>query len=235
MLYWPAESAKQKLCEKKGQKRNNCHNYITALLPYDRQHFLVCGTNAFSPECQQRLYTSLTSPDAIVSRENAITKSAFNPHWNTTTLLTSGGEFLYAGPLDFRGSDPAIIRHKTELSSSVKSNPVLRTVQSDSKWINSDASFVSSFEAGQFVYFLFRESAVEYMNCGKSVFSRIGRVCKNDRGGQLILKENWTTFLKARLNCSLRGQFPFYFDEIQSAVYVDSDIPIVYATFNTPE
>lgn len=25
----------------------------------------------------------------------------------------------------------------------------------------------------------------------------------------------WTTFLKARLNCSIPGEFPFYFDEIR--------------------
>ena len=32
-------------------------------------------------------------------------------------------------------------------------------------------------------YFLFfREIAVEYMNCGKAVFSRVARVCKRDTG-----------------------------------------------------
>ena len=53
------------------------------------------------------------------------------------------------------------------------------------------------------------------MNCGKSVFSRVARVCKNDVGGTQSLKAKWTSFLKARLNCSVPGNYPFYFDEIQ--------------------
>lgn len=58
-------------------------------------------------------------------------------------------------------------------------------------------------------------------------------MCKNDRGGVRMLKDNWTTFVKARLNCSISGDYPFYFDEIQSMSYVP-DENIVYATFQTP-
>ena len=50
----------------------------------------------------------------------------------------------------------------------------------------------------------------------------------------MVLKDNWTTFLKARLNCSMAGDYPFYYNEIQSAYYVASE-GIVYATFTTPE
>ena len=72
-----------------------------------------------------------------------------------------------------------------------------------------------TFETEQFVYFVFRENAIEFRNCGKRIYSRIARVCKNDQGGQRVLKDNWTTFLKARLNCSLAADHPFYYDEIQ--------------------
>ena len=47
------------------------------------------------------------------------------------------------------------------------------------------------------------------------MFSRVARVCKSDRGGPHKHKRRWTTFLKARLNCSVPGEFPFHFDEIQ--------------------
>lgn len=67
----------------------------------------------------------------------------------------------------------------------------------------------------------------------QKVYSRIARVCKNDNGGQQILRENWTTFMKARLNCSLPGEYPFYFDEIQGVTYLP-DNGLVYATFTTP-
>jgi len=67
----------------------------------------------------------------------------------------------------------------------------------------------------------------------KVIYSRIARVCKNDVGGSgQLLKDNWTSFLKARLNCSLPGEYPYYFDEIQGMTYAESE-SVLYATFRT--
>lgn len=79
-----------------------------------------------------------------------------------------------------------------------------------------EPNFVGSYDIGDYVYFFFRETAVEYINCGKNVYSRVARVCKKDNGGKNILSQNWATFLKARLNCSIPGEFPFYFNEIRT-------------------
>lgn len=109
------------------------------------------------------------------------------------------------------------------------------------------------------MYFIFRETAVEHINCGKViiffcfifsvffynlifflfvlkqiVYSRIARVCKSDPGGERIHKDHWTSFAKARLNCSLPGDYPFYFDEVQGVEYSDEE-GVLYATFTTPE
>lgn len=78
-----------------------------------------------------------------------------------------------------------------------------------------EPDFVGSYDIGQYVFFFFRETAVEYINCGKSIFSRVARVCKKDTGGKSILSHNWATYLKARLNCSIPGEYPFYFNEIR--------------------
>lgn len=78
-----------------------------------------------------------------------------------------------------------------------------------------EPDFVGSYDIGQYVFFFFRETAVEYINCGKSIFSRVARVCKKDTGGKNILNHNWATYLKARLNCSIPGEYPFYFNEIR--------------------
>ncbi len=51
--------------------------------------------------------------------------------------------------------------------------------------------------------------------CAQSVYSRVGRVCKNDRGGPNKFKTRWTTYLKSRLNCSLPGDYPFYFNHLR--------------------
>lgn len=42
----------------------------------------------------------------------------------------------------------------------------LRTHQYDLKWL-SEPTFITTFESSGFVYFIFRENAVEYLNCGK--------------------------------------------------------------------
>lgn len=96
-----------------------------------------------------------------------------------------------------------------------------------------EPNFVGSFDIGEFVYFFFRETAVEYINCGKAVYSRIARVCKKDIGGKNILSQNWATYLKARLNCSISGEFPFYFNEIQAVYQLPTDKSKFYATFAT--
>lgn len=93
--------------------------------------------------------------------------------------------------------------------------------------------FVGSYEVGEHVYFFFREIAVEYMNCGKSVYSRVARVCKRDTGGKNILHQNWATYLKARLNCSIPGEFPYYFNEIQNVYKIPDDDTRFYAVFTT--
>ena len=93
-------------------------------------------------------------------------------------------------------------------------------------------------EDADHVYFFFRETAVEYINCGKTVYSRVARVCKNDAGGPQRYKDRWTTFIKSRLNCSISGEFPFYFDEIQGtadAGDLSSGDRMIYGVFTTPQ
>lgn len=62
----------------------------------------------------------------------------------------------------------------------------------------------------------------------------MGRVCKNDVGGPRNFQNKWTSFLKTRLNCSVPGEFPFYFNEIQSTSHVFHG-DTLYAAFTTAE
>lgn len=217
---WPSTEKKTAMCLNKGQSEDNCHNYIKVLLTNGKR-ILACGTESFSPSCTWREIENIT---AVVETVDGIARSPYNPLSNITALLTEDGEYYFGGPTDFSGSDFAIYRSI--------GGPAMRTQQYNSLWIN-EPHFVGSFETDKFVYFVFREAAVEYINCGKIVYSRIARVCKNDAGGQVMLKDNWTTFIKARLNCSITGDYPFYFDEIQSTAYIPGE-NILYATFTTP-
>ena len=71
----------------------------------------------------------------------------------------------------------------------------------------------------------------------QSVYSRVARVCKSDRGGPHKFQHRWTTFLKTRLNCSIPGEIPFYFNEIQGTtdfIDVGQTDKIIYGVFTTP-
>lgn len=73
-----------------------------------------------------------------------------------------------------------------------------------------------------------------YLN--QVVFSRVARVCKNDNGGSpRVLERYWTSFLKARLNCSVPGDSFFYFDVLQSLTNVMqiNHRPAVLGVFTT--
>ena len=77
-----------------------------------------------------------------------------------------------------------------------------------------------------------------YVEIFQTVYSRVARVCKNDQGGPRTYKNKWTSFLKARLNCSMPGAYPFYFDQVQAmspVVSTKTDDKIIFGIFNTPE
>lgn len=69
------------------------------------------------------------------------------------------------------------------------------------------------------------------------LFPRVARVCKNDMGGsQRVLEKQWTSFVKARLNCSVPGDSHFYFNILQSVTDVVRIYgrDVILATFSTP-
>lgn len=129
---------------------------------------------------------------------------------------------------DFSSSDPLIYREPQ------------RTEQYDLKQLN-QPDFISTHEYKEHVYFFFRETAMEYENCGKAIYSRVGRVCKSDKGGPYPFNNRWTTFVKTRLNCSVAGDYPFYFDELQATSRIIESVKpngdkraMIYGVFQTP-
>ncbi|KAK2118210.1 Semaphorin-6A [Saguinus oedipus] len=139
------------------------------------------------------------------------------------------GKLYSATVTDFLAIDSVIYR-------SLGESPTLRTVKHDSKWLK-EPYFVQAVDYGDYIYFFFREIAVEYNTMGKVVFPRVAQVCKNDMGGsQRVLEKQWTSFLKARLNCSVPGDSHFYFNILQAVTDVIhiNGRDVVLATFSTP-
>ncbi|XP_043209579.1 semaphorin-1A-like isoform X3 [Amphibalanus amphitrite] len=225
-LEWHSDPQDVQLCIMKGLDEEACHNYIRVLAKRGDEELFVCGTNSYKPRCRNYKKNPELGyvPDGTERDARGI--CPYSPKHNSTVTFVDGE--LFSGTVaDFAGSDPLIYRHP------------LRTEQSELKQLNAP-SFVGSMEYGDHVYFFFRETAVEYINCGKRVYSRVARVCKKDQGGSYKHRYSWTSFLKSRLNCSIPGDYPFYFDEIQSISTVQSGVyggrpeEVLYAVFTTP-
>ncbi|RMC18724.1 hypothetical protein DUI87_04620 [Hirundo rustica rustica] len=216
---WGSDEDTRRSCQSKGKTEEECQNYVRVLIVYGKKVF-TCGTNAFSPVCSSRQVGNLSK---IIDRINGVARCPYDPRHNSTAVITSRGELYAATVIDFSGRDPAIYR-------SLGNVPPLRTAQYNSKWLN-EPNFIAAYDIGLFTYFFFRENAVEH-DCGKTVYSRVARVCKNDIGGRFLLEDTWTTFMKARLNCSRAGEIPFYYNELQSTFYLPEQ-DLIYGVFTT--
>lgn len=215
----------------------DCQNHVRVLVRNVSvpNTYYMCSTGAYSPIAYQlRLETKrfrILSEDL----ENAVGICPHDPADNTTAILVEHGNpggipALYAGGVtDFIKADPIILRPDLYHMNHSLQVRYVRTLRDRSKWLN-EPQFVGSFELDGHVYFFFREVALEYTNCGKKIYSRVVRICKNDQGGRYILKNVWTSFVKARLNCSIPGEYPYYFDEIQDVYLIGETF---YGLFTT--
>ncbi|CAB1451984.1 unnamed protein product [Pleuronectes platessa] len=212
-------------CTVRGKNSDECYNYIKVLVPRNDETLFACGTNAFNPTCRNYKMSTLEQEgEEVVGQARCPFESR-----QSNVGLFAGGDFYSATMTDFLASDAVIYRSLGE------SSPVLRTVKYDSKWLR-EPHFLHAIEYGNYVYFFLSEIAVEYTTLGKVVFSRVARVCKNDNGGSpRVLERYWTSFLKARLNCSVPGDSFFYFDVLQSLTNVMqiNHRPAVLGVFTT--
>ncbi|XP_041080783.1 semaphorin-3A-like isoform X2 [Polyodon spathula] len=241
-LYWPATSDRIEECKMAGKDPElDCANFLRVLHLYNQTHLYVCGTGAFHPRCAY-IHTALFDrSERLVlgpgQTECGKGKCPYDPRQRTATDMTDGE--LYAGiSSDFMSRDTAFFR-------SLGARHVIRTEQYDSKWLQ-DPKFVkvasvseSDNQEDDKVYVFFTERAQEAESGGgKVVYSRVARVCKNDIGGQRSLVNKWSTFLKARLVCSIPGAegIQTHFDELQDVFILhgkNKKNPLIYGLFTT--
>ncbi|NWZ87545.1 SEM6C protein, partial [Poecile atricapillus] len=212
-------------CAMRGRRQDECHNYIRVLVPRDAETLLACGTNAFSPLCRTYQVSSLAQQGDEVSGQ---ARCPFDAKQSIVALFVDGS--LYSATVaDFQASDAVIYR-----SLSPGQAP-LRTLKYSSRWLQ-EPHFVQVLPYGPYVYFFFREVAVELSALGKVLVARVARVCRNDRGGSpRVLERRWTSFLKVRLQCSVPGDTVFYFDVLEAVTPPQTlhGRPAVLALFGT--
>lgn len=206
-IKWPSEERDVKECLTKGRSKDECHNYIRVLARDGLSNVLICGTNSFEPKCRQYEHEK----DGEYGKNFEFQGqglSPYDPNHNSTFLRD--GDMLYAGTVsDFSGSDPLI--HRRNVTKDVDLG--IRTSRNDAKFLN-EPQFAGSFKDDKYVYMWFREQAGESECSGRAVYSRVARLCRSDVGGPKSYSAEWTSFVKARLNCSIPGDYPFYFDQV---------------------
>ncbi|XP_009867041.1 PREDICTED: semaphorin-6A [Apaloderma vittatum] len=224
-LTWKSRQADVDTCRMKGKHKDECHNFIKVLLKRNEDTLFICGTNAFNPSCKNYKMDTLES---LGDELSGMARCPYDAK-HANVALFAEGKLYSATVTDFLAIDAVIYR-------SLGDSPTLRTVKHDSKWLK-EPYFVQAVDYGNYIYFFFREIAVEYNSMGKVVFPRVAQVCKNDMGGsQRVLEKQWTSFLKARLNCSVPGDSHFYFNILQAVTDVIhfNGRDVVLATFSTP-
>ncbi|XP_073418672.1 semaphorin-3F isoform X3 [Dendrobates tinctorius] len=239
IIHWPAKQQRIDECVLSGKDINGeCGNFIRLIQPWNRTHLYACGTGAYNPVCtyinrgrKAQDYVFYLDPDRVESGKG---KCAYDPKLDSVSALIN--EELYSGVyIDFMGTDAAIFR-------AMGKQAAMRTDQYNSRWLN-DPAFVhvqlipDSLERNDDkLYFFFREKSTDSPH-SPTIYSRIGRVCLNDDGGHCCLVNKWSTFLKARLICSVPGAdgIETHFDELQD-VFIqqtqDNKNPVIYAVFS---
>ncbi|TMS05950.1 Semaphorin-3E [Larimichthys crocea] len=88
------------------------------------------------------------------------------------------------------------------------------------------------------VYFFFTERETDAEGGNKAVYTRVGRVCANDQGGQRMLVNRWSSYLKTRLICSVAGPngIDTHFDDLEDVFVLknkDGKNPEIFGLFST--
>uniref|UniRef100_A0A8C1R3X6 Semaphorin-4G-like n=1 Tax=Cyprinus carpio TaxID=7962 RepID=A0A8C1R3X6_CYPCA len=212
---------KQQCLNKGKDNKTECYNHIRFLQRFNSTHLFTCGTHAFSPLCAYINGRTFKFSSAF---EEGREKCPYDPTKGYTGLLIDQ-QMYTASQYEFR-SFPDIRRNSP--------NPTLRTEEAPTQWLQ-EADFVgsalvresvsSSVGDDDKIYFFFTEKSQELSPYfSHSRVARVARVCKRDRGGLLTLQKKWTSFLKARLVCSL-PDYEFHFNVLRSVFFLEGSGP----------
>ncbi|XP_015091315.1 semaphorin-3G isoform X1 [Vicugna pacos] len=239
-VLWPPQPGQREACVRKGRDPLvDCANFVRVLQPHNRTHLLACGTGAFQPTCaliavgHRGEHVLHLEPRSVESGRGRCPHEPSSPFASTFV----GGE-LYTGlNADFLGREAMVFR-------SGGPRPALRS-DSDQNLLH-EPQFVMAAripdnldQDDDKVYFFFSETVPSPDGgLGRVIVSRVGRVCVNDAGGQRVLVNKWSTFLKARLLCSVPGPggTETHFDQLEDVFLLWPNAgknPEVYALFST--
>ena len=92
-LEWNANEHNKDLCLLKGKSELSCQNYIKVLKKIDEGRYLICGTNAYKPECRE--YVERGGGYLMTKKSKGVGMCPYSPTHNSTAVLVN--DQLYAG------------------------------------------------------------------------------------------------------------------------------------------
>ncbi|XP_062847783.1 semaphorin-7A isoform X3 [Trichomycterus rosablanca] len=209
---------------------SSCENVVTVIEEFQNS-ILVCGTNGEQPACWNLPHIENNQSRTVGDSTDGSGISPYTYSQNSLSLVVDG-ELYAAAPLYKDGSSLQFRR---------KAGKQIQVWMHD-PWII-EPTFISAFVARRYddptnekIYVLFREKNSDSSPEADPWISRVARICKVDKGGpKNYLQHIWTSFLKARLVCSIPGE-PLYFNRLRDVFVLHSENwrdSVVYALFSS--
>ncbi|XP_019934466.2 semaphorin-3E isoform X1 [Paralichthys olivaceus] len=238
-IQWASTDSQIEECLMKGREKLECANYIKVLQRYNHTHLLVCGTGAFNPVCTLVKLGHSGQEGLFALEEDSVTsgrgRCPYDPKSPCTSTLSRGE--LYIGLYtDYWENDGALCRLNNQTYTRTERDD--RQQLSEPKFVGSAVIPDNDDSNDDKVYFFFTEREMDAEGLNKAVYTRVGRVCANDVGGQRMLVNRWSSFLKTRLICSVAGPngIDTHFDDLEDVFVLknkDGKNPEIFGLFST--
>uniref|UniRef100_A0A8C1V543 Sema domain, immunoglobulin domain (Ig), short basic domain, secreted, (semaphorin) 3E n=1 Tax=Cyprinus carpio TaxID=7962 RepID=A0A8C1V543_CYPCA len=241
-IHWVSSEEQVGDCLMQGREKPECANYIKLVQHYNSTHLLACGTGAFNPVCAYIRVGRGTEGGEFRLESDHIEsgrgRCPFHPSSPSASTVHRGELFvgLYT---DYWENDAALYRLGNR--NFIRTEVGDRQQLSEPKFVGSAVIPDNDDPADDKVYYFFTERVANTEGGKKAVYTRVARVCANDQGGQRMLVNRWSSFLKTRLICSVAGSngIDTHFDELDLKVFGDlanSVQPVfIFTVFSLPQ
>ncbi|CAO4361543.1 unnamed protein product [Caenorhabditis nigoni] len=206
---WSSSEEARNNCAAISQNPASCENYIRTYFELTSDTFILCGTHALQPTCAE-FKRENTKPLRLIS---AVGMSPIDAD-STSPFIRSNENIITVNVAELSSSEPLLIRRNVvKMWKGIENDVILRTPRGLSSF--EQANFLSMHKVKKEVLFFFSESPMETEGCGLHKVARVGRVCEDDPGGRLSYNKEWSSYEKARIECSIEENDTdtFYFNQ----------------------
>ncbi|XP_038856318.1 semaphorin-3E [Salvelinus namaycush] len=236
---WASSESQVEDCLMKGKEKPECANYIKVLQQFNATHLLACGTGAFNPLCVTIRVGHAGQARQFELEEQSVESGRGRCPYDHNSPVTSTldrGELYIGLYTDYWENDAALCRLNNQ--SYTRTERDNRQQLNEPKFIGSVVIPDNDDRDDDKVYFFFTERGMDAEGVNKAVYTRVGRVCANDQGGQRMLVNRWSSFLKTRLICSVAGSngIDTHFDKLEDVFVLknkDEKNPEIFGLFST--